>query len=560
MTTLIIVESPSKCKKIEYFLGEIDKNKIFSVVPSSGHFREISSIDKKTFEVKYKYSKGKFKYIQNIRKKIGKNTEIMIATDNDREGESIGWHLCDILNLSIDKVKRLRFNEISFQAVKNAYENPSLFSKNLIDAALTRQIIDRWIGFHFSPLLSTFCNQRGLSAGRCQTPTLKLICDNNIINENKNNDTVFRINGTFHKYIFSLQKTFEKKEDAINFFKKNIVFPHKFQLPHKVEKKERYPPKPFKTSTIQQYCSTYWKWSPMVTMKNLQELYEKGLITYHRTESTELSNSFIKKGLEYIENEYGEKYKKKNPNYQPNKTAHEAIRTTDITKIEIKFNHKLYSLIRKQTLQSLMSSAEIEETYVKIHTPEPDLFFEKTFKKILFDGFLCLEKKETNFKIPKKIKPIEKLELKEVPKEESSFYNEGGIIKKLEELKIGRPSTFASFISKILLRNYVEKKETIVKESMVPLLVWTWELSDNKKDTIQKNEIKKEEKPYSEKQYNKLIINDLGKKVINYIYKEHSECFNYEYTSEIEKYLDDIAEGKLEKDTLLKEIYEKLKK
>lgn len=559
MTTLIIVESPSKCKKIEYFLSEIDKRKVFSVVACCGHFREISSIDKKTFEVKYKYSKGKFKYIQNIRKKIGKNTEIMIATDNDREGESIGWHLCDILNLDIDKVKRLRFNEISFHAVKNAYENPSLFSKDLIYAAETRQIIDRWIGFHFSPLLSKFCNQRSLSAGRCQTPTLKLIYDNNIKNENKNNDTIFRIYGTFHKYIFSLNKPFEKKEDAIYFFKKNIEFLHTFQLPHSIEKKERYPPKPFKTSTIQQYCSTYWKWSPMVTMKSLQELYEKGFITYHRTESTELSNSFIKKSLEYIENEYGEKYKKKNINYQPNKTAHEAIRPTDIKKIETTLHNKLYSLIRKQILQSLMSPAEIEETYVKIHTPEPDLFFEKIFKKTLFDGFLCLEKKESILKIPKKLKPIEKLELKEVPKEESSFYNEGGIIKKLEELKIGRPSTFASFISKILFRNYVDKKD-IEKDSLRPFIIWTWELSKDKKDSMQENEIKKEEKPYSEKQYNKLIINDLGKKVINYIYQNYPEYFNYEYTSKIEQYLDDIGEGKLEKDTLLKEIYEKLKK
>lgn len=557
MTILIIVESPSKCKKIQYLLTEIDKSKVFSVVACCGHFREISSIDKKTFQVKYKYSKGKFKYIQQIRKKIGKNTEIMIATDNDREGESIGWHLCDVLNLKIENVKRLRFNEISFQALKNTYENPSTFSKNLLDAAETRQILDRWIGFHFSPLLSKFCNQKGLSAGRCQTPTLKLIYDNDKKNKEKTNETIFRIHGTFHKYNFSLNRPFEKKEDSIDFFKKNLSFQHSFQLPHKVEKKERIPPKPFKTSTIQQYCSTYWKWSPMVTMKHLQELYERGMITYHRTESTELSSSFIKKGLEYIEKEYGEKYKKKNPNYQPNKTAHEAIRPTDLLKIDEK--NKLYTLLRKQTLQSLMSCAEIEEIQVNIHTPEPELFFEKIFKKTLFDGFLCLEKKESDFKIPKKLKPLEKLELKEVPKEESSFYNEGGIIKKLEELKIGRPSTFASFISKILFRNYVEKKD-IEKDSFRPFIIWTWELSKEKKDSIQENEIKKEEKPYSEKQYNKLIINDLGKKVIDYIYHEHSECFNYEYTSEIEKYLDDIAEGKLEKDTLLKEIYEKLKK
>lgn len=551
MSILIIVESPSKCKKIQSFLSMIDKEKTFFVVACCGHFREISSIDKKTFEIKYKYIKGKFRYIQNIRKKIGINTEIMIATDNDREGESIGWHLCNVLNLDINKVKRLRFNEISFSALKYAYENPSIFSENLIYAAETRQIIDRWIGFHFSPILSKFCNQKGLSVGRCQTPTLKLVYDNEEKNKNKSNDTIFKINAIFHKYSFLLNSSFEKKEDAINFFNKNISFHHSFQLPHKIEKKERYPPKPFKTSSIQQYCSSYWKWSPTITMKNLQELYEKGMITYHRTESIELSNSFIKKGLEYIENEYGEEYKVKNPRYTPNKTAHEAIRPTDIKKIDEK--DKLYSLIRKQTLQSLMSSVEIEETNVKIITPVPDLFFEKTFIKILFDGYQCLDKKEKKLKeiIPKKLKPIEKLELKEVFKDKSSYYNEGGIIKKLEELKIGRPSTFASFISKILFRNYVEKKD-IKKESSTLLLLWTWDSTNN--------EIKKEETPYSEVEYNKIRINDLGKKVIHFIYDKYPEYFNYEYTSKIEGYLDDIAEGKLKKNIILKEIQEKILK
>lgn len=548
MSILVIVESPSKCKKIQSILSQIEPKKKIIVLACCGHFREISSIDKKTLDVKFKYSKGKYKYIQNIRKFIS-GKEIYIATDNDREGESIGWHLCDTLSLNIYKIKRLRFNDLSFPTLKYSYENPSLLSQDLIDAALTRQIIDRWIGFQFSPRLSKFCNQKGLSAGRCQTPTLKLVFDREEEKKKMTKETHFLCNATFHKYIFSLSSSFERKEEGFDFLEKNKKFPHEYELPFHTEKKERYPPKPFKTSSIQQYCSSYWKWSPMVTMKHLQELYEKGMITYHRTESIQLSNSFIKKGFEYIEKEYGEKYKTKKNLYSSNSFAHEAIRPTDLSKMEEK--DKLYSLIRNQTLKSLMSCAEVEEKQVKIKTPFPNLFFERKFSTLLFDGFLKLEKKETYVKeiIPKKLKPYSSIELKEVPKKYISSYNEGNIIKKLEELKIGRPSTFASFLSKIQYRNYVDKKDL---EYIFPRLLSIW--------TMKEDKIKEEKKEWKEVEKSKIVINSLGRKVIDFLYENYSTYFNYEYTSEIEQYLDDISEGKLKKDTLLKEIYEKLKK
>jgi DNA topoisomerase-1 len=529
-------------------LSQIEQKKKIMVLACCGHFREISSIDKKTFDVKFKYSKGKFKYIQNIRKNIS-GKDIYIATDNDREGESIGWHLCDIFHFDSKKIKRLRFNDLSFPTVKYAYEHPSFLSQNLIDAALTRQIVDRWIGFQFSPRLSKFCNQKGLSAGRCQTPTLKLVFDKEEEKKKITQETYFQCNAIFHKYLFSLSCSFETKEEGFTFIEKNKQFSHTYELPFHTEKKERHPPKPFKTSTIQQFCSSYWKWSPMVTMKQLQQLYEEGKITYHRTESIQLSNSFIKKGLEFIEKEYGEKYKTKKNLYSSNSFAHEAIRPTDISKIDDK--NKLYSLIRNQTLKSLMSFAEIEETLVQIKTPFPNIFFKRTFSSVIFDGFLKLDKKEMKSKeiIPKTLKSYSSIELKEVPKKYISSYNEGNIIKKLEELKIGRPSTFASFLSKIQYRNYVDKKDL---EYIFPRPLSIW--------TMKEDKIKEEKKEWKEVEKSKIVINSLGRKVIDFLYENYSKYFNYEYTSEIEQYLDDISEGKLEKDTLLKEIYEKLKK
>lgn len=546
MSILVIVESPSKCKKIQSILSQIELKKKIIVLSSCGHFREISSIDKKTLEVKFKYSKGKFKYIQKIRKYIS-GKDIYIATDNDREGESIGWHLCDIFHFDIKKIKRLRFNDLSYPTLKYAYENPSFLSQELIDAALTRQILDRWIGFQFSPRLSKFCNQKGLSAGRCQTPTLKLVFDREEEKKKMLDETYFICNATFDKYVFPLSSSFERKDKGFEFLEKNKNFSHEYILPFHIEKKERYPPKPFKTSTIQQYCSSYWKWSPMVTMKHLQELYEKGKITYHRTESIQLSNSFITKSLEYIVKEYGEEYKTKRNLYSSNSFAHEAIRPTDLSKMEEK--DKLYSLIRNQTLKSLMSCAEFEETVVQISTPFPNLFFKRTFSTLLFDGFLKLEKKEMKSKetIPKKLKQYSIIELKEIPKKYIPSYNEGNIIKKLEELKIGRPSTFASFLSKIQYRKYVDKKD-IEYIFPRPLSIWT----------MKEDQIKEEKKEWKEVEISKIVINPLGLKVIDYLYKNYSNYFNYEYTSEIEQYLDDISEGKLKKNRILKEIQSKL--
>ena len=555
---IVFVESPSKCKKIKYLLSLIDKTKDFEVIASCGHFREISSIHPKTFSLTYKIQKGKYKYIKNFKEKV-KGKEIFIATDNDREGEYIGWHILDYLKENYNTIKRLRFNEISFYALQETYENPDKLDIKLIDAAITRQIIDRWIGFKFSPLLSKFLQKKGLSAGRCQTPTLKLIYENEEIrkkNKKDENNTSFQLKMKVKDEIYLCNFIFQKEEDALKFFRRNTQIDHFFVYPFEKKINKVYPGKAFKTSTIQQFCSTYWKWSAFQTMKELQKLYEAGKITYHRTESTYLSKSFQKKTFEYIDKNYGEKYIRKG-NSITDSYAHEAIRPTNI---ENRFeDSKLYMIIWKQTLQSLMIPKIEEEIMQKINSPEKDIFFIRKEKIILEKGFAILHEKESkvknqNFteKDRKEILNIiiDLFEMEEIPCNIIPFYNEGNIINKLEDLKIGRPSTFSTFVSKNLFRGYVEEKDI---EERFPKILSYWYFLPNKKN------IKKEKKEWIEKEMNKIVMNPLGREVVEYLYKNYSDFFEYDYTSKIEKELDLIARGEEDKDNILKKVQLKLK-
>lgn len=550
---VVIVESPSKCKKIQGFLSQIDKTKTFFVVASCGHFREISSIDKKTFEITFSYIRGKKKYVDTIKKRINKNVETVIATDNDREGEAIGWHLCDVLGLNVKKTKRLRFNEISKKALEDAYNHPDILDMKLIDAQMARQIVDRWIGYKFSPLVSKFCEKKGLSAGRCQTPTLKIVKDQDDLIKNGGKETKFHFYGTFHKIIFELNHLFTKEEDGLDFLQKNIVFQHKLVLPHEIKTTFQYPPKPLTTSKVQQQCSFLWKWSPTFTMKNLQKLYEDGWITYHRTESTILSKDFTFKGRKWIEETYGKEYLGDFRSMDV-KTAHEAIRPTDIKRKDEK--NCLYHYIWKTTLQSLMSKATIDNTIVKITTPNTEWFLQKTFPKTVFQGFLVLndkkeEKCNSSFLSIKKLKPFEFLQLKETPTETLQQLNEGQIIAKLEKLGIGRPSTFASFVSKIQMRKYVDKKNLENKWDK-HLSIYSFQNGNE--------EIELEEEEYKQKEYNKIVINDLGNSVVSFLFQNFDRFFNYSYTAEIEKELDNIASGTITKQNVLRKIEKELSK
>lgn len=549
-TICVIVESPSKCKKIQTLLSQIDKTKTFMVVASCGHFREIFSIDKNTFEISFSYIRGKKKFIDSIKKKLNKKVNAILATDNDREGEAIGWHLCDVLGLNVARTPRLRFNEISKKALEETYKSPDVLDMALVDAQMARQIIDRWIGYKFSPLVSKFCQKRGLSAGRCQTPTLKIVKDHDDFIQNCGQDTNFHFYGTFHKEQFELNHLFSSEEDGVDFLQENIPFQHKLVKPFDIKTSFQYPPKPFTTSKIQQQCSSLWKWSPIHTMKCLQKLYEDGWITYHRTESTILSKDFTFKGRKWIENTFGKEYLGDFRSMDV-KTAHEAIRPTDINRRDEK--NILYHLIWKTTIQSLMSKATIENTIVKITTPKEEWFLQKTFSKVLFKGFLVLNKTEKisncSFLKIKKLQPFEFLMLKETPKETHQQLNEGQIIAKLENLGIGRPSTFASFVSKIQMRNYVDKKN-VEKKWEKALSIYSFKNGEE--------EIELKEEEYKQKEVNKIVINELGKSVIDFIYEKFDKFFNYNYTAEIEKELDNIANGTTTKTLVLETIQKEL--
>ena len=546
----VIVESPSKCQKIKYFLETSNPSLSFDVRGCCGHFREIVSIDPNTFDVTFQIMKEKRKYIQTISRSFQKysSVELWIATDNDREGEAIGWHLCTYLKKNPYRTKRLRFNEISFPAIQQAFQNPSVLDPHLIDAQITRQILDRWIGFTFSPLVSSQLGKKWLSAGRCQTPTLKLVLDNQHERDTVSDESHFEMTAFFSGKLFECTSSFSTERQADIFVKKCKTQSFPFDTSETVVSK--YPPKPFKTSTLQQYCSTYWKWSPTFTMKRAQNLYEQGFITYHRTDSIQLSNTFQKKAREHIESTYGTEYVRSHSTISSSKQgAHEGIRPICLKKEN---DDMLYKLILKQTLQSLMTDAKVKETEIKIHTHRPTLFFVRKIQQYLFLGFLRLDSSKT-ITVSKEVIPktwrLERIRLQEKLKHYVSYLSESQIISSLEKKGIGRPSTFASFVHKILQRRYVEKDD-LIQESNRPFLSKEW--------NCQSGEVKTSSEIIQQKETQKLILSELGEQVLSYLYEKHSYFFNYEYTKTIESILDQISEGTVQKNVVLKKIQSEL--
>lgn len=546
---LVIVESPAKCSKIQYYLQQIAPDSSILVRACCGHFREIQSIDPTTFEINFQMMRSKSKYIHTL-KKIKRNTpslEIIIATDNDREGEAIGWHLCKIFALSEKTTKRLRFNEISFPALQHAWKEKDRINMNLVKAQSTRQIIDRWIGFTFSPLVSKHVGKKGLSAGRCQTPTLRLIMDNIEKRKRSSDETVHHVKANFGKQCwFQSTRKFETEKETLDCLRKNIPFHH--QVKQKTSKPiYHYPPRALTTSKLQQTCASMWKWSPTYTMKRAQELYEKGWITYHRTESSQINGVFQKTAVAWIEKTFGKEYIRSSLSWAPNKAAHEAIRPT---KIEFETEDVLYTLIRKTTIQSLMEKATIEETRIELTSPSEDGWW-KHFHWFTFYGFYKMNKE-----LPKNEEVPLKFQLKELCAEEKqkdyvSFLNEAQIIQSLESKGIGRPSTYASFVSKIQDRQYV-RKDDIVQKFSKECVSYLWKKGE---DTI-----KRKMTLFEEKEAQKLVLEPLGEQVGVFLYRHYNDFFDYSYTKQVEEWLDDIASGNVEACSILQHVQKKLSK
>ena len=562
--SLVIVESPAKCKKIESYLGPG-----YKVIASYGHFRTISGLDAidiaNGFTPKYSIIQEelKLKQIERIRTEIAKSTDVILATDDDREGEAISWHICDLFSLPIKTTKRIIFHEITETAIKMAILNPKRINMDLVYAQQSRQILDLLVGYNISPILWNCVSKThdaSLSAGRCQTPALRLVYDNYVDIKKSPGKMVFNTTGLFTNLnlTFELNKQFTNNEAIKDFLEKCKIFDFEYTStsPKKTIKK---PPEPLTTSTLQQLASNELHLSPKDTMKYAQQLYEGGYITYMRTDSKKYSVEFVDKAKAYIKSKYGEQYisqginnlivgsKKEKEKEEPKiQEAHEAIRPVNIVSHPDDLQPKaikLYELIVKITLETCMPSAQFSSISATITAPLETKFVYKAELPI-FLGWQILEKIKTDennsYQYLESLKQNISMKPKRVDSkftliELKSHYSEARLIQLLEEKGIGRPSTFASLIDKIQERKYVEKQTISGRE------IESSDFSLNEHN-ITENKCKRE----FGNEKNKLVILPLGILVIEFLVEKFGTFFNYDYTKEMEDELDNIANGKKE--------------
>ncbi len=571
--TLVIVESPAKCSKIESFLGPG-----YKCVASFGHLCELPSLKnidiENNFTPSYVVSDKKRKYVNSLRRDISEAKEVILATDDDREGEAIAWHICKLFHLNVQTTKRIIFHEITESAVKKAISNPTIININVVYAQQARQILDVLVGFKISPVLWKHVARQALSAGRCQTPALKLIYENQKEIEKAVGKLAFTTTGYFRisKLVipFTLNKEFLSDEELLDFYDNSVNFKHMISCstPTIVSKP---PPLPFNTSRLQQAASNEFHFSPKDTMRMCQTLYESGYITYMRTDSRQFSEEFIKKTQSYILSNYHNKHlgtssqlKKLTNN---NENPHEAIRPTKITleSVPDKFSareQKLYKLIRDTTLQSCMSAAEFNSIKATITSPDNDAIYVHKSERIYFPGWMIVGKNSTKeadekiFKILSSLSPGQvsytKIMSGATMKDLKQHYTEARLVQLLEDKGIGRPSTFSSLVEKIQERGYVKKTNVSGKKIMCK------EFELDPKGDIFESESTKE---YGNEK-NKLVIQPTGIVVMEFLNKHFTDLFQYEYTSHMEDNLDAIAcldnnAVKMKNDTM-KEYYQQI--
>ena len=557
-TNLIIVESPSKCRKIEGFLGTQ-----WTCIASKGHIRTIdglSSIDS-SYNITYSILPDKKDHIEWMRKILSKfkRENIYLATDDDREGEGIAWHICDVFGLSIEDTKRVLFHEITEPAVKSAIEKPIRINMNMVKSQMTRQILDLLVGFRISPLLWKYLyrnKENSLSAGRCQTPALRLVYENEIESKSAVIETKYKITGTFYakKIEFILSKQLDTSSDVVDFLEKSKTYSHKMTIGEKKDSVQQ-PPKPFSTSSLLQFASSTLHMSPKETMSLCQELYQDGHITYMRTESQTYSSVFISEARQYIQKEYSEDLGE-NLQCADESNPHEAIRVTHIEAKTIESENgraaTLYKSIWRRTVASCMSVYRVYNTPVRISAPN-DLTYEHIvetpislgWKKIEYmeekgsgkDGDITKDQsKGTSLLMYFQTNPIvsySKIAASISVHGRHSHYTEASLIHKLEILGIGRPSTFANIINTIIERGYVEKTDI----DGIEIKSNEYILSSNGSiDIIPIDKMIGQEKE-------KLRIKPLGIMVSDFLTEHFSKFFAYDYTKVMEENLDKIAQG-----------------
>lgn len=590
MTTLVIVESPAKCQKIEKYLGQG-----YRVMASYGHLTTLS--DLKNIDIENNFTphftpvETKAQQIARLQRAVNSANRVVIATDDDREGEAIGWHICKLFRLPVNTTERIIFHEVTETAIKRAIQNPTTLNMATIYSQQARQILDLIVGYKLSPILwkNILTNTKNaLSAGRCQTPALRLVYDNYLDIEQSPGKTSYNTRGYFtSKNIeFTLNRDFDSSESVEEFLGESITFQHELsRQPERTIK--RQPPEPFITSTIQQSANNLMHISPKETMKICQRLYEQGYITYMRTDCKVYSKEFVDTVKPYISSNYSERHihpevdrlwdrektedvkdkpaTKKRTSKKADKgdkvekvekgkkgdslaqEAHEAIRPTKILVNELPDDEefstrerRLYKIIWTNTIQSCMSDAEYRIFQVKITAPK-NLYYLYSTELCVFKGWQEVDWKDTvtYFEFLRTLKEgdikYKKITSRQTIKDKKTHYTEARLVQLLEHNGIGRPSTFSSIVDKILERKYVNVENIEGRKVQV---------KDYTLEGDELTEIEDEREFGNEKK--KLVIQPIGILVMEFLLKNFPEICEYEYTKIMEQDLDKIAKGETE--------------
>ena len=561
---LVIVESPHKARQIQGYLG-----KDYTVRASQGHVRDLQekslSVDVDNgFSPEYVVSPGKERIIKELKSLADKADSVLLASDPDREGEAIAWHLSEVLGLDGSKAKRISYNEVTKTAIEEALNNPRDIDMDLVKAQTARRVLDRLVGFELSPVLWRKV-KRGLSAGRVQSVALRLVVDREreiaafVPEASYRVEAVFNVGGIKVKGLLS--RRFNTKEEALAFLEDSRAAVYTVG---EVEKKEgvKYPAPPFTTSTLQQEAARKMHLPVSTTMRIAQALYERGLITYMRTDSTNLSAVAVGAAKKFICDNFGQEYSK--PRQFKTKArgaqeAHEAIRPTYVGNASIEGTpqeQKLYNLIWKRTVASQMSDARVLNTSVKVNTDRRNEYFTIQATEILFDGFLKLyiesvddEESQEEVVLPS-LRTGQVLECGAINadckySQPPYRYSQASLVKKLEELEIGRPSTYATIIDTLTkVRGYVVQGDKEGRKVEVENFV----LKGDRISSGKKTEVIGAEK-------GKLIPQDLGIIVSDYLVENFPSIMDYDFTANVEKDFDSVAEGKMVWNELIGRFY-----
>jgi len=571
---LIIVESPSKCAKIESYLGVN-----YCCIASRGHIRTVDGLKsintKGDFSPTFSIIPEKKDHIESMREiiKMFSNNNILLATDDDREGEAIAWHICEMFGLSVENTPRIIFHEVTKPALVEAVKTPVKINMPLVKAQHARQVLDVIVGYKISPFLWKYLyhnKSNSLSAGRCQTPALRLVYDNDLqARTNSDLEYKYKISGKFtaRDIKFDLNHEFTSDKEVLDFLSKTIDYSHNISVgsPNDVL---RSPPKPFSTSRLLQTSSNILNISPKDTMSICQQLYQTGYITYMRTESSQYSKTFLEQATKYITDQYkseayiGELAKIENKDAT---NPHEAIRVTQLVNRSIPSEDKrlvaLYKLIWRNTVESCMSDAKMQTTKIEISAPL-DYKYVNTIETPVFLGWKIVNEKpldvnDQNTPVgtifflkmmsPKNVL-YSQIESSVVVRNKHHHYTEASLIQKLEDIGIGRPSTFATIVDTIQERGYVKRSdiEGIKMECREHVL------SDKIIKTVTTERTFGNEK-------NKLTIEPVGIVTIEFLLKHYEEMFSYEYTKIMESKLDLVSSGELtDWSNVCKECYDEI--